>query len=197
MRMRGFTLLELLVAMAIFALLAMLAYGGLNNVLMTRAGVEAQAEALKRLQLGYRWLQRDLEQAVLRPVRDSLGDSRPALLAGGSFGTLLALTREGWSNPAGQPRSHLQRVVYRLEEDRLLRAYWPALDRAPGAEPLEAVLLEGVSRVELRFLDPAGEWRPQWPPANQQGEAGLPRAVELIVETDAWGALRWLFRLPD
>ncbi|WP_297527170.1 type II secretion system minor pseudopilin GspJ [Thiohalobacter sp.] len=193
----GFTLIELLVALAIFAVLALLAYGGLNTVMSTRAAVAEQAEALGRLQLLYRRLERDLTQAVDRPVRDAFGDRRPALL-GHLDGNLVELTRAGWRNPAGQPRSELRRVVWRLTDDGgLERAGWWALDRVQGEAPRRERLGEGIERAEVRFLDEADAWHEEWPPRNRPQAPALPRAVELILETEGYGELRWLFRLPD
>ncbi len=197
MRRRGFTLIELLVALAIFAVLALLAYGGLNTVMATRAAVEQQAEALGGLQRLYRRLERDLDQAIDRPVRDAFGDRRPALL-GNLEGNLIELTRAGWRNPADQPRSELQRVAWRLTGDGgLERAGWWALDRVQGEEPLRERLGEGIEKATLRFLDEADAWQAEWPPRNRPQAPALPRAVELILETEGYGELRWLFRLPE
>ena len=197
MKGRGFTLIELLVALAVFAVLAVMAYGGLNQVLMTRSAVDDQAEALRSLQRCYLVLARDIEGVVPRPVRDELGSERPALASGGgAAGALLELTRGGWRNPAGQPRSSLQRVAWRLDEERLVRYQWLVLDRVQDSQPLEQPVIEGVEQAEFRFLDREGQWQGQWPPPNVQGDAGLPRAVEVNLELERWGEIRWLFRLP-
>jgi general secretion pathway protein J len=192
----GFTLIELLVALAIFAVVALLAYGGLNSVLEARTVVAAQAEELTRLQRGYRWLQQDIEQLVARPVRDAYGDTRGALLSLGTSGELLELTRGGWRNPTGQARASLQRVQYGLADGKLLRRHWLVLDQVQSSEPVERELLSGVRHIEIRFMDAERNWHQQWPPANVQGDPGLPLAAEVNLETDQWEALRWLFRLP-
>jgi general secretion pathway protein J len=194
-RGRGFTLIELLIAMAIFAVVAMMAYGGLNTVMSTRVVVQQQAEALKRLQLAYRMMQQDLEQAVNRPIRDTLGGERGALLALGANTELLELTRNGWRNPINQPRSSLQRVQYGLVDEELRRRYWLVLDQAQDSEPVEQTLLDGVQRVEIRYMDSGRQWYDQWPPPNAQGPIGIPRAAEVNLELENWGKLRWLFRL--
>ncbi|MFN2308951.1 MAG: type II secretion system minor pseudopilin GspJ [Gammaproteobacteria bacterium] len=203
-RPAGFTLIELLVALAIFGVLAMLAYGGLSGMLNTRALTDQKADALIELQLAYRTLSRDIEQWVPRPIRDEYATPRRALLAGHEIGIALALTRGGWRNPAGQPRSTLQRVAYGLRDDQLLRSSWLNLDREPNALPQEQVLLDGVRELRLRFLDENDAWQPGWPTPEElltagaeQAESPPPRAMEVTVITDAWGELRWLFRLPN
>ncbi|MCW9057533.1 MAG: type II secretion system minor pseudopilin GspJ [Gammaproteobacteria bacterium] len=197
MRNRGFTLLELLVALAIFAVLATTTYGGLLNILGQRAAVEQQAERLQALQLTYRLLGRELAQISTRGIRDIHGDPQPALQLGGQQPGL-EFTHGGWLNPAERPRAVLQRVRYVLDQDRLLRFSWQVLDRAQDSEPVEQRLLEEVRELRVRLLDENNEWHEQWPPeALLPGQPlpAAPRAAEVILELDDLGELRWLFRL--
>lgn len=197
MRNRGFTLLELLVALAIFAVLATTTYGGLVNILTQRAAVEQQAERLQALQLTYRLLGRELAQLSTRGIRDIHGDPQPALQLGGQQPGL-EFTHGGWLNPAERPRAVLQRVRYVLDQDRLLRFSWQVLDRAQDSEPVEERLLEEVRELRVRLLDENNEWHEQWPPeALLPGQPlpAAPRAAEVTLELDDLGELRWLFRL--
>jgi len=191
----GFTLLELLVAIAVFAVVAMLAYGGLASVLDAREDTAAAAQRLRALQLTMLMLQRDLDQLAPRGIRDEYGDSKPALHGGADW---IELTRGGWSNPADQARSQLQRVAYALRERTLIRAHWQVLDRAQDSAPLETPLLERVRALRVRFLDANREWQETWPPLAQ-GETAvadpLPLAVELTVELEQWGGVTRLFRV--
>ena len=194
---RGFTLLELLVALAIFAVLATVTYGGLVTVLTQRAAVEQQAARLQDLQRSYRLLGRELAQFSARGIRDAYGDVQPSLQLGGQAPGL-EFTQGGWLNPLGRPRAELQRVRYVLDQDRLLRFSWQVLDRAQDSEPLEQVLIEGVRSLQVRLLDEANEWHEQWPPAALlpgQVAPAAPRAAEVVLELDDLGELRWLFRL--
>ncbi len=199
---RGFTLIELLVALAIFGVLALLAYGGLGGMLNTRALTDDKADALRDLQLAYRSLSRDIEDWVPREIRDEFGQTRPSLSAGEQFGVALELTRGGWRNPAEQARSTLQRVAYGVRDKQLLRSTWLSLDRAPDATPQERELLQGVTELRLRFLDINNVWQQTWPPQGQFTFPGAPttvvppRAIEVLMITERWGELRWLFRLP-
>lgn len=198
-RQAGFTLLELLVALSIFALLAAMAYGGLNTVLKTRRATDAQAERLTRLQQTFFWLERDIVQAIDRPVRDEFGDPQPAMI-GVTLGDLrLQLTRNGWRNPIGRPRSDLQRVAWGLQDDRLMRYYWSVLDRAQDSKPLATEMLDGVDRLELRFLDQAGKWGEVWPAVNRGVTSSdpLPRAVEVTLETEREGRITRLFEVAE
>lgn len=192
----GFTLIELIVVLGIFAVLSVMAYGGLNSVLDTRRAVERSLERTVALQKAYLRLRDDFQQVRDRPARDGFGDPKPALLTFDD-GTL-EFTRAGWRNPLGQPRPSLQRVAYRLDEEKrqLLRLHWIVLDRAPDSEPVETALLDDVERVDWRFLDDRQEWYGAWPPtiAAPGAKVPLPHAVELVVTTRDVGELRFLFR---
>lgn len=203
-RAAGFTLLELLVALSIFAIMAAMAYGGLSSVIEARAQVDAALERNQRLQQTIFRLQSDFGQIAARGIRDEFGDNRPALTS--DIDNTLAFTRQGWRNPLNEARSHLQRVRYRLdEENRLVRDHWRVLDRAQDSLPVETVMLEDVDRLEWRFLNDVREWRDSWPPpaaggpppGNQPGPEHytLPIAVELRLITEERGEIRQLFAL--
>ncbi|MDJ0872144.1 MAG: type II secretion system minor pseudopilin GspJ [Gammaproteobacteria bacterium] len=188
----GFTLLELLMALLVFAIMSVLAYGGLRSVLDASASAGAHVDRLTGLQRTFTVLSRDIEQLADRGIRDEYGDRQPPLRVGENE-LLLELTRAGWRNPAGQTRSTLQRVGYRLEEGTLYRLYWSELDRALESKANEAQLLDGVNEVTLRFLDQALAWHAEWPPLGSDG-ARL-TAVEVVLELEDWGELRRVFQV--
>jgi general secretion pathway protein J len=196
----GFTLLELLVAIAIFALISVMAYAGLASVLHTREALAAETARLGEIQRCVRFLDRDLRQSVERGIRDAYGDSRPPLqgttLAIGHE-PLLELTRAGYRNPLQLKRSQLQRVAYRVQDATLWRDSWRVLDRAQDSEPDSLPLCKGVEWVELRFLDAEHEWVPDWPPLQAEAQAeSLPLAVEIRLQLKDWGELTRLIALP-
>ena len=195
MRYRGgFTLIEVLVSLAIFAVLAALAYGTLNQSLLSAEILNDRMDRLQSIQRTVRMLADDLQQLAPRPVRDELGDNfRPALDTGFQSGFAIELTRGGWSNPVVLPRSTLQRVGYRIEERELVRYQWFALDRTLSNEPTGVTLLDGVESLQFRFFDASGEFTDQWPPVSGQGGSTgartRPRAVEFILRLEGEGEL--------
>lgn len=194
----GFTLLELLVALSVFAMVSMMAYSGLRTVLQSKQVTEQRAVRLQQLQSAVLMLERDLGQiALMRGIRDEYGDVQPPLSTA-DFGTItLEFTRAGWRNPTGMARSTLQRVAYGIEEESLLRYSWTVLDRAQESAPDQVVLLEGVREMRLRYLDDSGEWHEQWPVAGmaQTAPVSSPRALEVTLELEDMGAIRRLFPL--
>ena len=181
---RGFTLLELLIALGIFSLLSVMAYGGLKVVLSAREQTAAQSERLARLERAVLFLGRDIVQAVDRPVRDALGDPLPALTGGEGAG--VELTRSGWSDPAGTQRSALRRVAWVLDGRALVRKTWPVLDRAQASEPYPVNMLEGVQALKWGFLTAEGDWIDDWPP--EESTSALPRAIRTAC---CWTAKNW------
>src|SRR5690554_591497 len=116
MRMRGFTLLEVLIAVSITAMIGVGATQLLSNVIESRQAIDIRADQLASLQRFNMVVSRDIEQIINRPIRDEYGEEQPALmLETGQY--LLEFTRAGWRNSplAQEPRSELQRVAYRLE----------------------------------------------------------------------------------
>lgn len=197
---RGFTLLELLIAIAIFALLGLATYRMLDSVLSADAVTREHERQLRELTRAISAFERDLRQVALRPIRDGFGDPQPALHSDLADATVLELTRAGWRNPLGQPRAELQRVRWQLSGEQWQRRYWRVLDRAQDSQPQVQQALEGVTSLSLRYLDKDGQWQPDWPPSSVSGDAlltGLPRAVELRLQHRRYGELRRLIRLPD
>jgi general secretion pathway protein J len=197
MRQRGFTLVEMLVALTIFALMSVLAYRGLNAVLETRAHLTEDNRRWRDIALTLAQLEQDLGMVVDRPVRDSGGLVQPALVgdphAIGATAAQLSLSRMGMGWQTGVP-ADVQRHGYRLNNGTLEQLVWPVLDQAPHSMPEVHQLLERVKRFELRYLDGNGSWQPRWPLPGVA--ATLPAAVEVVVELEQGGSVTRVFALP-
>lgn len=201
LRSRGFTLLELMIAITLFAIIATFVYAGLDIVLDTKQRTEQHLDRLTRLQLGLHLMRLDIEQAVDRPIRDEFGESQPALRSGGLSELLLELTRGGYANPMRQNRSQLQRVAYQLEEQSLYRLSWPVLDRAQDTSPHRQRLFDGVTSIAFSFFDQSMKRQNRWPPQTQSNSnttpGALPKGVEVVIEIETLGTLRRVFRGPE
>jgi general secretion pathway protein J len=193
MRARGFTLLEVLVAIFIFSIVAMLAYGGYNQLTRQSEIVDSNASRTRMIQAAVQRMAEDFEMIEPRPIREPLGETLdPALRADKRTETLAELTRSGWSNPAGVSRSTMQRVAYRMDDNKLERAYWNALDRTLTAEPTVVTLVDHVRSVSFRFMDQNLSWHDQWPPLGYSGPDGprlRPIAVEITLDLEDWGKI--------
>ena len=197
----GFTLIEVLVAMAITAFVALLSYNGLSAAINAAEAHQQQADDLANIQLPITVLERDIRHAVGRPIKDEYGDDIAALSGGELEDYQLILTRSGWQNPRGLPRGELQRVRYQLEGETLWRESWSVLDRVSEEESQRRTkLLEQVEVFSLRFLqrdtssDSAlgGEWQDSW-----DDPTALPIAIEINLELTDFGRVTRVFSLPQ
>lgn len=198
-RSQGFTLLELLIAIAIFAIMAALGGISLDAVVTQQALANENYRQLKGVQRSIQILCDDLYQLQPRGVRDVLGQNYELpLIADGRGIYLLRLSRAGWRNPAGLSRGTLQRVQYRLDDGALIREYWPVLDPVLAMEPIEEVLLENVALAKFEFLEienVQSQWGPVWPPLRIDA-SDWPKAIRFAIEIDGFGRIERLIEVP-
>lgn len=193
----GLTLVELLVAIAVFAVIGLAAYSGLSSVLEARGHADRRAARLADVQHAVGTLAQDLRQSVARPVRSEMRGGSHALTGDGNLREFLRLSRTGWPNPADLPQSSLARVTWALDEGRLLRSWHMQPDAVVATPSTRREMLDGVERVDLRFLAGADDWRPRWPGTDAiEASIELPRAIEVTLELEDWGRITRLFELP-
>ena len=208
----GFTLVEVLIAMAITAFVSVLSYQTLSTALAGIESARTESERLHEINRAFTVLSRDVRQMTNRPVRDECGQMASAVSGGELARDPLRLTRSGWHNSTGAPRRTLQPVAYRLEEDKLLRLSYPVLDRTTAIEPTETVLIDGVEVLELRFLPSVYAlevdryqvidrrfWQENW-----VADVGFtdkiidpPAAIEVRMILSDWGELERLYVMPS
>jgi general secretion pathway protein J len=216
---RGFTLIELIVAVLITSILFAMGYRALSQTLVGRNEVEEQGARLAALTQAFRVIEQDVELMQPRPVRDLLGnsylsaayvdpnsqlsgsahiagsDDSSGLSAAPNGVVQLSFTRGGWANPAGLPRSELQRVSYLVRDGKLVRQHVPVLDATSGSLPEERELLDKVDVLHFRFLDESQTWSDSWPsPALQRQLPAIqlrarPIAVEVTLKLKDFGVL--------
>lgn len=211
----GFTLLEVMIALAIFAIIGLSAYRVLDVIISSQARIEEHSKALRQWQRAMLIIGADIEQMLNRPIRGAYADEEKALQVDGDY--TLEFTRLGWRNPLQRKRSELQRVAYSLDsigiisngdeyietgvDDQaihLLRYHWSMLDRPQDAKPETQILIQNVNDIRLRFLGIVGKWQTEWPLANNDetiDHSALPIAIELTIETQTLGEVRRIFQI--
>ncbi|MEH6590134.1 MAG: type II secretion system minor pseudopilin GspJ [Halioglobus sp.] len=211
-RANGFTLIEVLIALAITVFVSSIAYASLSSVI---SGVEStRAVAQRTYEINRAWsiLSRDLRQFAARPVRDEFGEVEPALIGGSAARFHLSFTRSGWHNALGQPRSSLERVNYQLVDQALWRESYTVLDRSGNSEPRRVKLLERVEYFDLSFLGAIEQielgndrrsidtrnWIENWiTDTSDPGQVlAPPVAIEIKMQLEDLGELRRLYALP-
>lgn len=190
-RARGFTLVEILVAVAILTVVGYLALTGYNQLLAQSELANDRMKRIRDIQTAVLRLAQDFEQLEPRGIREPIGVGfQPALVSNARSGSLVQLTHAGWANPAGISRPTLQRVEYVLDGQKLFRLQHAVLDAVVNEEPIKVQLLDNVHGLKIEFLDVQQQWSPDWPrPGQQQAFRARPLAVRFELELEDWGKI--------
>lgn len=198
---KGFTLLELLVAITVTALIGVGVWQLLGNTLRSQEVLERQSQSLQDLQRLILFLDRDFQQISSRVIRNEFGDHDYTLSTRNAL-YQIEFVRTGWRNPLKYKRSELQRVAYALEGETLLRLNWQVLDRAQDSEPKSRELATGVESIQFQFLTEENNWVDEWPQDSVLGSDDkaryktLPRAIKVEFQHRVYGSLYRIYDLP-
>lgn len=186
----GFTLLEILIALFIFTILAMISTSALHTVINAQAGTEKNAARLRELQTALLIMSREIKQTTDRPIINSIGKEEVAF-KGTARG--FNFTHLGFENPiVAIAKSSLERSGYFWDKGKLWRQVWPALDQAPKARASSRALLHNVTNARFEYLDGEGRFHQQWPIGTDPTRT-LPRAVKVELEIAQWGKLSQIY----
>ncbi|CAI8202345.1 MAG: Type II secretion system protein J [Glaciecola sp. HTCC2999] len=199
----GFTLIEILVAILIFSLIASASTAVLYNVIQASEQSKASIERLQMLQRTMTTIERDLLQAVNRPPRIDGVDDNSIVFRGG-LGVMnsthdgVSFVRNGWQNPMWRlPRSNMQGVAYRLSDEQVLeRLHTTFVDNDSGVEPKIRPLLTGVTDLNIEFMR-AKNARNEIVWDETYTENSVPKGVAVEITTKDFGLIRREFALLD
>ena len=163
----GMALLELLVAVAIFAVVAAIAYRGIASVTTARIALQEQNDRLGRLQFAVAMMERDLRQALARPARGSYGEVLPAIAGKRES---IEFTAAAFASPFNERRPQLERVAYAAPRDALERSA-QAVDRGTPAAPTPRALVPEIESLRFRYLGTNDAWGDQWPPIGESANS--------------------------
>ncbi|BAJ04166.1 type II secretion system minor pseudopilin GspJ [Shewanella violacea] len=192
---RGFTLLEMLIAIAIFAMIGLAANAVLSTVIKNDEVTKEFSDKLKALQQGFGALERDLGQMVARTPRLLEGGRGTSVFQTGSDildseSEALVFFRLGWLNPDGiLPRGSIQSVAYVVRDGALERWYYPYPEPEFGAEPIKTIVMRGVISVQYSFF-----MEDKW--EKKVDGSKLPKAIAMEIELEGLGKIQRKFLLP-
>ena len=190
---RGFTLLEMVVAVAIFAIMAAIAYTGLNHTIKVGNQVGESNLRLSELQFALSYFSSDWLQVSPRKVRNQYGDEESNIIIKDNS---VSFTRSGWANLLQRKRSNLQRVQYLVIDSKLVRRHWLSLDQGIGEEPLDNVLLHNVNALEVHFVDASEKAIDTWPDDLVRDER-QPIALKIGVDISRLGKTWRYLEIPN
>lgn len=169
----GFTLLEILIALFVFTLLSLILAGALHNVIQSQEGAERTAAYLRKTQIVWLILSRDIEQTINRPILTKEGKTQIAFI-GKANGFIF--THMGMAN-LREKTSTLQRTQYYWDKKSLWRITWPVLDQVPETQMMKRILLSNVDNASFYYIDTKGRMHMKWPIAATNDP--LPSAVRI------------------
>jgi general secretion pathway protein J len=195
----AFTLIELLIAMAIFAILSAISYRTLSSVFATREALQRETTILRDRALFFSRLENDFAGLLNRPIINADGNPdkplRMTAFVATSNDATIAFSRVGFVGTE-DGNSAPQRVGYRLREGKLEMLLWDGLDQAPRATPSAYAVLRDVRAVGWRALDAAGNWQTEWPlPQAGKDDDPFPRAIEVTVTASTGEKFNRLFAM--
>jgi general secretion pathway protein J len=189
---KGFTLFEMVIAVSIFALMGVIAFGGLGQMTRTGQAVADANDRLSDLQFAVVYFTRDWTQVSPRRIRNQYGDEESNIVIAEDS---ITFTRSGWDNLLGQPRSTLQRVQYLVDDNQLLRRHWRSLDQGIGEKPIQVVLLDNVESMEVGFQNILGKLIRTWPVDSSYND-GDPILLAIKFELTDMGEITRLLEVP-
>jgi general secretion pathway protein J len=186
----GFTLIEILIALSILALIALLGYRATSSLAQSEARLAEESARWRTLDAMFARLEADMRAAVPRPARSG-NSTEPAWVgdtdAGGN--ATIRFSRAG-GEPGNEPGIAGQRIGYRLVNGAIEVAYWSHFDQPGDAAPTVFALAGGIASFGVTYLDSQGAWRDRWP---SLGEPALPRALRVVLtQDDGTSVERWL-----
>lgn len=188
---KGFTLIEILIALSIFAVLASLTSSVLYYAFNTNTRLNTHLDRINSIQLAVSLMQQDLSQTLNRAVRRQDMQLSPAWAGQPQY---LEFTRDGMPNPKGlEKRSTLKRIAYACKEGKLLRRTWRTLDSVNSAAYEEKILLPSLTSCHFSYFNQNLQLLSEWPEQHQEP---FPKAVQIDITIPALGAMSLLFLIP-
>jgi len=181
-RQRAFTLIEVLVALAILGVVALLAYRATAAMTDSEARLTQESDRWRSLDMLFGRLESDMRQAIPRGARAGARTEPPWIAAASdsAANSALAFTRAG-PEFAVEPGIAGQRIGYRLQDSTIEALYWPQLDNVPNATPAVYPLAHNIERFRIFQLGANNTWSQQWPPPGAVKADVLPRAVRIEI----------------
>ncbi|KKD59903.1 general secretion pathway protein GspJ [Grimontia sp. AD028] len=195
-RAKGFTLIEVLLALMIFATLSLAANQIFRNVINSNIQTEEVGNALKSLQRTLLIMDSDFRQMLARQYRNGGDEAKETLLEFGddlldSESQGIRFVRGGWINPQQLfPRGEVVKVGYRIQDDTLERIRWMYPDDSSATEPASMPLLEGVTGIKFEVQGSDG-WKRDWDTPLE-----MPKAIRVTLDTERYGELTRIYLLP-
>ncbi len=188
---QGYTLIEVMIALAIFAILGMISVGVLSHAIETKKRLSNTIEPIQAVLLSETLITQDFAQSVNRTL---LTESLKRVPAFSGAPDVVSFTRGGFmlTNTSNSKESTLRHITLRCEGDMLIRESWPGIDKFDATPPQTQVLFQGIRGCHFSFLDAEKTWTD----AFESAKTPFPLAVKLELNLKSLGPLSLIFKLP-
>lgn len=192
----AFTLLEILVAIFILAIIAVIMVRGLQIVITTKDNLQRNQGQMQQLNLTMSFLSGDIHNLINRSYRLANGALQLPIMLHDDAGDTFEFIRGGLVNPMQQRQSNLQHAAYRLSKGRLIRLSWPVVDQAKVIKPEQRVLLKHITFLKWQFLGNDNRLYSGWPASGANYQL-LPKAVKVTITIAKLGTIQRLFLVDN
>ncbi|AHE67166.1 GspJ family T2SS minor pseudopilin variant LspJ [Legionella oakridgensis] len=197
MKTQGYTLIEIMVALAVFAILAVLTSVAMYHAFNTRARVNIHSDRLSELQLAMTIITRDAQQAVNRPVREAEMHLSSSFIGQPLY---FEFTRGGIVNPNGtEKRSTMKRIAFICQEQQLIRRSWN-LDEPKRKQYQDKIILNNLDSCSFAYLSHNRQVLTDWHEhvvMQNQIKDPMPIAIQWTLKLHNWGEMSLLFIIPE
>ncbi|MCC5791016.1 MAG: GspJ family T2SS minor pseudopilin variant LspJ [Legionellaceae bacterium] len=195
---KGFTLIEVLIALLVFAILSAITASAMFYAFSTRSRINAYADRLAQLQIAINLINQDTSQIINRPVRGNDMRTFPPFIGTMQY---IEFTRTGILNPgASVTRSSLKRVALLCQNDQLIRRSWPQVDNADRMRYEDRILIPNLSQCQFMFLNKNRQRFEEWLSESMSSETVkemFPSGIQLQLTIKDWGEMSLLYLVPE
>lgn len=197
MKIKGYTLMEILIALSVFSLLAIMTSASMYHAFDTRDRVNKQTDKLNQIQMSITLLQQDTLETIERYVRRQDMQLSPSFIGDKTY---VEFTRGGVINPKSvNKKSTLQRIAYECKNGQLIRYTWEHLDTLKKKPTQKKILLNNLSKCELAYISTNNQVLSEWRASlkkSTETPSTLPKALRLTIALPEWGDAVFLFIIP-
>ena len=187
MNAKGFTLIEILVAIFLASLIVILVFSGLSTSLSMNEKTLNRSNLLSQITLTDKIIKRDLLHALDRKARDERGDELDSPLFGETLlneGIFLAFSIHTPIKDNSQ--GALKWVEYSKEGTQIIRSEYSYADKVLDSLMHTSILLESVDSLDLKFFN-QGSFTEVWPPQETVEFSELPQMIEISFKFKLYG----------
>lgn len=194
----GFTLIEVLIALMVFAIIAAITSSAMYYAFNTRSKINHYADRLAQLQLAVNLLDQDTDQIINRPVRGNEMRAFPAFIGTSDY---IEFTRAGVVNPHQLARrSTLKRIAILCQNNQLIRRSWLQLDSPDRQRYEDRSILDNLKTCAFSFIDKNKHSYNEWLAealTSDQSRQPFPPVIQLDIELMDWGKINLIFLVPE